>query len=91
MEPDASLKPVRLARLDGALGAGERIEYEIPYNPTGEQNVVKYNLTLNDLVPGEEMTEDVEVIRCDGHQHMGMPIFISCRAWYSRRTGVVAP
>jgi hypothetical protein len=71
LEPDSSIAPVRLARLDGALGAGERIEYEIPYNPTGEQNVVKYNLTLNQLVPGDEISGDVEIIRCDGHQHMG--------------------
>lgn len=35
VEPEDSVVPTRLARIDAARGIGERIEYEVPMDPTG--------------------------------------------------------
>ena len=37
----------------------------------GGENVVDWDFTLNELVPGEPLTEPVQALRCDGHQHAG--------------------
>ncbi len=62
---------VHLARIDGALGMGGRIEYNVPRDPAGGQQLVNYGFTLNDLLAGARLTEPVQALRCDGHQHMG--------------------
>lgn len=38
----------------------------------GKENVVDWDFTLNELVPGEPLTAPVEALRCDGHQHAGL-------------------
>lgn len=35
IEPEESVVPLRLARIDAARGIGERIEYEVPADPAG--------------------------------------------------------
>ena len=37
----------------------------------GRENVVDWDFTLNELVPGEPLTAPVQALRCDGHQHAG--------------------
>lgn len=37
----------------------------------GGENVVDWDFTLNELVPGEPLTAPVQALRCDGHQHAG--------------------
>ena len=39
----------------------------------GGENVVDWDFTLNELVPGEPLIAPVQALRCDGHQHAGMP------------------
>ena len=39
----------------------------------GGENVVDWDFTLNELVPGEPLTAPVQALRCDGHQHAGLP------------------
>ena len=64
---------VQLARIDGALGMGGRIEYNVPRDPAGGQQLVNYGFTLNDLMAGQRLSAPVQALRCDGHQHMGAP------------------
>lgn len=64
---------VQLARIDGALGMGGRIEYNVPRDPAGGLQLVNYALTLNDLMAGQRLSAPVQALRCDGHQHMGAP------------------
>lgn len=40
----------------------------------GGENVVDWDFTLNELVPGEPLTAPVQALRCDGHQHAGNAI-----------------
>ena len=35
VEAEEEVVPLRLARIDAARGIGERIEYEVPLDPTG--------------------------------------------------------
>lgn len=35
VEAEEEVVPLRLARIDAARGIGERIEYEVPMDPTG--------------------------------------------------------
>lgn len=71
VEAEDEVIPLRLARIDAARGIGERIEYEVPADPAGKENVVDWDFTLNQLVPGEPLTAPVQALRCDGHQHAG--------------------
>lgn len=64
---------VQLARIDGALGMGGRIEYNVPRDPAGGLQRVNYAFTLNDLMAGQRLSAPVQALRCDGHQHMGAP------------------
>ena len=64
---------MQLARIDGALGMGGRIEYNVPRDPAGGLQLVNYAFTLNDLMAGQRLSAPVQVLRCDGHQHMGAP------------------
>ena len=64
---------VQLARIDGALGMGGRIEYNVPRDPAGRPQLVNYAFTLNDLMAGQRLSAPVQALRCDGHQHMGAP------------------
>lgn len=41
----------------------------------GGENVVDWDFTLNELVPGEPLTAPVQALRCDGHQHAGIALF----------------
>lgn len=51
---------------------------------TGGENVVDWDFTLNQLVPGEPLTAPVQALRCDGHQHAGA----ICLELYDQRTGL---
>ncbi|KAL0039355.1 hypothetical protein WJX79_004672 [Trebouxia sp. C0005] len=81
--PEDEVVPLRLARIDAARGIGERIEYEVPMDPAGRENVVDWDFTLNELVPGEPLTAPVQALRCDGHQHAGA----ICLELYDRSSG----